>query len=69
MGFFLNDYLIANGTSLRKRVSDLFDELEKNPELPKVFIHNPSLVLQSKVLPEFEVIDEDSINAANQLVV
>ena len=69
MGFFLNDYLVANGINLRKRVSDLFDELEKNPELAKVFIHNPSLVLQSKVLPEFEVIDEDSISAANQLVV
>ena len=68
MGFFLNDYLVANGISLRKRVSDLFDELEKNPELAKVFIHNPSLVLQSKVLPEFEAMNEDSINAANQLL-
>jgi hypothetical protein len=68
MSFFLNDYLVANGISLRKRVSDLFDELEKNPELAKVFIRNPFLVLQSKVLPEFAVMNEDSINAANQLL-
>ena len=68
MVFFLNDYLVANGISLRKRISDLFDELEKNPELAKVFVRNPALVLQSKVLPEFEVMDEDSINAANQLL-
>jgi hypothetical protein len=68
MGFFLNDYLIANGISLRKRVSDLFDELEKNPELAQVFIRNPFLVLQSRVLPEFAVMNEDSINAANQLL-
>jgi hypothetical protein len=68
MSFFLNDYLVANGISLRKRVSDLFDELEKNNELAKVFIQNPTLVLQSKVLSEFEVIEENSINAANQLL-
>jgi len=68
MRFFLNDYLVTNGISLRKRISDLFDELEKNPELAKVFIHNPTLVLQSKVLPEFVVIDEDSTNLANQLL-
>jgi hypothetical protein len=68
MSFFLNDYLVANGISLRKRVSDLFDELENNNELAKVFIQNPTLVLQSKVLSEFEVIEENSINAANQLL-
>jgi hypothetical protein len=68
MGFFLNDYFVANGISLRKRISDLFDELEKNPELAQVFIRNPVLVLQSKVLPEFEVMGEDEIDAANQLL-
>jgi hypothetical protein len=68
MGFFLNDYLVANGISLRKRISDLFDELEKNNELAQVFIQNPTLVMLSKVLPEFEMIEEDSINAANQLL-
>jgi hypothetical protein len=68
MGFFLNDYFVANGISLRKRVSDLFDELEKNDELAQVFIQNPTLVMLSKVLPEFEVIEENSINAANQLL-
>ncbi len=68
MVFFLNDYLVANGISLRKRVSDLFDELEKNNELAQVFIQNPTLVLQSKVLPEFQVLEENSINAANQLL-
>lgn len=68
MGFFLNDYLVANGISLRKRVSDLFDELEKNNELSKVFVQNPTLIMLSKVLPEFEVIEENSINAANQLL-
>ena len=68
MGFFLNDYLVANGISLRKRVSDLFNELEKNDELAKVFIQNPTLVMLNKVLPEFEVIEENSINAANRLL-
>lgn len=68
MVFFLNDYLVANGISLRKRISDLFDELEKNPELAQVFVRNPVLVLQSKVLPEFTVMDEDAIDAANQLL-
>jgi hypothetical protein len=68
MDFYLNDYLFANGISLRKRVSDLFDELEKNPELAQVFIRNPILVLQSKILPEFGVLGEDSINAANQFL-
>ena len=68
MGFFLNDYFVANGISLRKRVSELFDELEKNDELAQVFIQNPTLVMLSKVLPEFEVIEENSINAANQLL-
>ena len=68
MVFFLNDYLVANGISLRKRVSDLFDELEKNNELAQVFIQNPTLVFQSKVLPEFQVLEENSINAANQLL-
>jgi hypothetical protein len=68
MGFYLNDYLIVKGISLRKRVSDLFDELEKNPELAQVFVRNPILVLESKILPEFGVSDEDSINAANQFL-
>ncbi len=68
MGFFLNDYLVANGISLRKRISDMFDELQKNPELAQVFIKNPTMVLQSKLLPEFEEVDEELINAANQLL-
>ena len=68
MGFFLNDYLVSNGISLRERVSDLFDELEKNKELAQVFVQNPTLVMQTKVLPEFEVLEENSINAANQLL-
>jgi hypothetical protein len=68
MGFYLNDYLTVKGVSLRKRVSDLFDELEKNPELAQVFVRNPILVLQMKILPELGVSDEDSINAANQFL-
>ena len=52
MAFFLNDYLDVKGINERKRISDLFDELEKNPELAQVFIRNPILVLQSKILPE-----------------
>jgi hypothetical protein len=68
MGFYLNDYLVANGISLRKRISDLFDELQKNPELSQVFIKNPITVLQSKLLPEFKDADEELINAANQLL-
>ena len=53
---------------LRKRVSDLFDELEKNPELAQVFIRNPIIVLQSKIFPEFPTFDEDTINKANQFL-
>ena len=68
MGFYLNDYLVVNGISLRKRISDLFDELQKNPELALVFIRNPITVLESKLLPEFEDADEELINAANQLL-
>lgn len=68
MSFLLDDYLIVKGISLRKRVSDLFNELEKNPELAEVFIRNPILVLQSKVLPEFAVLAEEEINAANQFL-
>ncbi len=68
MGFYLNDYLTVKGISLRERVSDLFDELEKNPELAQVFVRNPILVLQMKILPEFGVSDADSINAANQFL-
>ncbi len=69
MTFFLNDYLNVKGISLRKRISDLFDELEKNRELAQVFIRNPILVLQSKVLPELPlVLDEETINASNQFL-
>jgi hypothetical protein len=68
MGLYLNDYLVANGISLRKRVSELFDQLEQDRELAKVFIQNPIVVLQSKVFPEFPVADETSVNAANQLL-
>ena len=68
MGFYLNDYLIANGVSLRKRVSELFDQLEQDRELAKVFIQNPTVVLQSRIFPEFPVIDEESVSAANQLL-
>ena len=68
MGFFLNDFLVTNGISLRKRISDMFDELQRNPELAQVFIKNPTMVLQSKLLPEFEEVDEELINAANQLL-
>ena len=68
MGFYLNDYLVANGISLRKRISELFDELQKNQELAQVFIRNPITVLQSKLLPEFKDADEELINAANQLL-
>ncbi len=68
MSFFLNDYLIANGISIRKRVSDLFDELKKNPQLAQVFIQNPILVLQTKTLPELQTLDQDATNAANQFL-
>ena len=68
MSLYLDDYLIVKGVSLRKRVSDLFDELENNPELAQVFVRNPILVLQSKILPEFGELDEDSINSANQFL-
>src|SRR3974377_2011634 len=68
MGFYLNEYFVANGISLRKRVSELFDQLEHDRELAKVFIQNPVVVLQSKVFPEFQVTDEESANAANQLL-
>ena len=68
MGFYLNDFLVTNGISIRKRISDMFDELQKNPELAQVFIKNPTIVLQSKLLPEFEDVDEELINAANQLL-
>jgi hypothetical protein len=68
MGFYLNDYLIANGVSLRKRVSELFDQLEQDRELAKVFIQNPTVVLQSKIFPEFPATDEESVSAANQLL-
>jgi hypothetical protein len=68
MGFYLNDYLVANGISLRKRVSELFDQLEKDRELAKVFVQNPIVVLQSKVFPELFVADEESVHAANQLL-
>lgn len=68
MGLYLDDYLTVKGVSLRKRVSDLFDELEKNPELAQVFVRNPILVLQTKILPELGVSDADSINAANQFL-
>lgn len=68
MGFYLDDYLVANGISIRKRVSDLFDELKNNPQLAQVFIQNPILVLQTKTLPELQTIDEDATNAANQFL-
>ena len=68
MSFFLNDYLISNGINLRKRVSDLFDELEKNPELATVFIRNPIVVLQTKIFPEFPEFDVDRTNEANQFL-
>lgn len=68
MGFYLNDFLVTNGISLRKRISEMFDELQRNPELAQVFIKNPTMVLQSKLLPEFEDVDEELINAANQLL-
>ena len=68
MGFYLNDYFVANGISLRKRVSELFDQLEHDRELAKVFIQNPIVVLQSKVFSEFPVADEESVTAANQLL-
>jgi hypothetical protein len=68
MGFYLNDYLVANGTSLRKRVSELFDQMEQDRELARVFIQNPIVVLQSKVFPEFHITDQESVNAANQLL-
>jgi hypothetical protein len=68
MSFFLNDYLISNGINLRKRVSDLFDELEKNPELSNAFIRNPIVVLQTKIFPEFPKFDIDQTNEANQFL-
>lgn len=68
MSFFLNDYLISNGINLRKRVSDLFDELEKNPELANAFIRNPIVVLQTKIFPEFPKFDIDQTNEANQFL-
>jgi hypothetical protein len=68
MGFYLNEYLVAQGISLRKRVSELFDQLAKDQELAQVFIRNPIVVLQSKVFPEFPIADEASGNAANELL-
>ena len=68
MGFYLNEYLVAQGINLRERVSELFDELANNPELAQVFIRNPIVVLQSKIFPEMPVADEESGNAANELL-
>ena len=68
MAFFLNDYLDVKGISLRNRISGLFDELAKNPKLAQVFIRNPILVLQSKVLPEVPLLDEETLNASNQFL-
>ena len=68
MSFFLNDYFIANGINLRKRVSELFDELEKNPELATSFIRNPIVVLQTKIFPELPKFDIDQTNEANQFL-
>jgi hypothetical protein len=68
MGFFLNDYCIANGINLRKRVSDLFDELEKNPELAAAFIRNPIVILQTKVFQEFPKFNVEQTNEANQFL-
>ena len=68
MTFFLNDYLDVKGISLRNRISSLFDELAKDPKLAQVFIRNPILVLQSKVLPEVQLLDEETLNASNQFL-
>lgn len=68
MTLLLNDYLHVKGIDLRQRISDLFDELEKNRELAQVFIRNPILVLQSKILPEFVQLDEETLNATNQFL-
>jgi len=68
MDFYLNDYFVANGVSLRDRVSELFDELERNTELAQVFIRNPILVLQEKVFPELGDLNEEILDAANQFL-
>ena len=51
MSFFLNDYLISNGINLRKRVSDLFDELEKNPELAQRLYSQPHSCFANQNFP------------------
>ena len=68
MAFFLNDYLDVKGISLRNRISGLFDELAKDPKLAQIFIRNPILVLQLKVLPEVPLLDEETLNASNQFL-
>jgi hypothetical protein len=68
MAFFLNDYLDVKGINLRNRISGLFDELAKDPKLAQVFIRNPILVLQSMVLPEVPLLDEETLNASNQFL-
>ena len=68
MEFYLSDYFVANGVSLRERVSELFDELGKNTELAQVFIRNPILVLQKKVFPELGDLNEELLDAANQFL-
>lgn len=68
--FYLNDRLVLENSSLRDRVSKLFDELASNEELSRTFVHNPALVLSARLLPSdyANTISKTSIDNANALL-